>query len=107
MIIAATGAHGLLLPTPVEHWSGVVEAAAFIFFAYLGFEEIAHVAEETIAPERLIPIAITVSMALTAFLYVGIALAALALLSPAELVASPAPLPTRWLSSGASGVGRC
>ncbi len=92
VIVAATRVHGPLLPTPVENWSGVVEGVALIFFAYLGFEEIAHVSEETVAPERFIPLAITISVVLTALLYVGIALAALALVPPSELAASPAPL---------------
>lgn len=92
VIVAATSVHGPLLPSPIETWSGVVEGAAFIFFAYLCFEEIAHVSEETVAPELLIPVAITISVVLTAILYVGIAFAALALVSPGELAASPAPL---------------
>jgi APA family basic amino acid/polyamine antiporter len=83
--VAATSVHGPLLPTPVEDWSGAVEGAALIFFAYLGFEEIAHVSEETVAPERLIPVAITISVVVTALLYVGIALAALVLVPPGEL----------------------
>lgn len=93
VIGAATGATGPLLPSrPVENWPGVFEAAAFVFFAYLGFEDIANVAEETVSPERLVPIAILLSVVVTAILYVGVALATLALSSPEALAASSAPL---------------
>jgi APA family basic amino acid/polyamine antiporter len=90
---AATGTTGLPLPSrPIESWPGVFEAAAFVFFAYLGFEDIANVAEETVSPERLVPIAILLSVVVTAILYVGVALATLALASPEALAASSAPL---------------
>lgn len=105
VIIAATSKHGPLLPTPVENWPGVVEGAAFIFFAYLGFEDMANVSEETIAPERLVPVAIMLSVVLTAFLYVGIALAAL-WSRPANSPPRPPPSPTRWQPLGASVAGR-
>ncbi len=93
VIAIASSVHGVPVPSlPVTRWPGVLEAAGFVFFAYLGFEDVANVAEETTAPERLIPKAITLAVVLTAFLYVGVALAALELLPPARLAASPAPL---------------
>lgn len=93
VIVAATSSDKIAAPTfPAQNWSGVVEAAAFVFFAFLGFEDIANVAEETVAPERMIPIAILASVALTAALYVGTAWAALTLTSPSVLSQSSAPL---------------
>jgi len=93
VIVAAAGAGKVAIPArPIQSWPGIFEAAAFVFFAYLGFEDIANVAEETIAPERMIPIAILLSVVLTAVLYVAVAVAALALSSPSTLVASSAPL---------------
>lgn len=92
VIVVASHARGILVPPPVTNWPGVLEATGFVFFAYLGFEDIANVAEETIAPERLIPKAIIVAVAVTAFLYVGVALATLELASPETLVSSSAPL---------------
>ena len=86
-------------------WDGVVRGATIVFFAYLGFEDMANVSEETIAPERLVPVAIMLSVVLTAFLYVGIALAAL-WSRPANSPPRPPPSPTRWQPLGASVAGR-
>jgi amino acid transporter len=66
--------------------------AALVFFSYLGFENIANLAEEAKEPGRTLPLAILVSLAASTVLYVLVALAAVALLSPAELAASDAPL---------------
>jgi basic amino acid/polyamine antiporter, APA family len=93
LIAAALGASGRLRPTLVlTNWPGIYEATALILFAYLGFEDIANAADETVAPERTIPVAILLSIVLTAILYVGVALASLALVPPARLAASSAPL---------------
>jgi amino acid transporter len=87
----------------------VMAAAAVLFFVYLGFEEVANLAEEVRNPARDIPMALFVSLAVTTVLYVAVSLAITALASPAELAASQAPLATaiqnvwpgaeRWLSA--------
>src|SRR3989338_6806738 len=70
----------------------VVQAAALIFFAYIGFEEIARLAEETKDAERNIPKALLVSIIVSTILYVLVALAAVSVLSPEALASSNAPL---------------
>ena len=67
-------------------------AAALLFFVYLGFEEIANLAEEVRNPGRDLPIALFVSLAITTGLYVAVSFAVLSLATPAELAASDAPL---------------
>ena len=74
--------------------SGVLPAAAVIFFVYLGFEEVANLAEEVRNPARNIPRALFISLGITTLLYVLVALAAVALAPAAELAASHAPLAT-------------
>jgi amino acid transporter len=74
--------------------SNLMAASALIFFVYLGFEEVANISEEVREPARDIPRAILWSLGITTLLYVLVALAALALATPAELAASPAPLAT-------------
>ena len=69
-------------------------AAALLFFVYLGFEEIANLAEEARNPGRDLPVALFVSLAATTALYVAVSFAVLALASPSELAASDAPLAT-------------
>ena len=74
--------------------ASVMAAAALLFFVYLGFEEIANLAEEARNPGRDLPVALFVSLAATTALYVAVSFAVLALASPSELAASDAPLAT-------------
>jgi APA family basic amino acid/polyamine antiporter len=78
------------LKTPIH--AGVLEAAAVLFFVYLGFEEIANLSEEVHHPARDIPRAIMLSLGVTTALYILVALTVLALARPAELANSAAPL---------------
>ena len=78
---------------PVTETS-VMAAAALLFFVYLGFEEIANLAEEARNPGRDLPFALFVSLAATTALYIAVSFAALSLASPSELAASAAPLAT-------------
>lgn len=71
---------------------GIVTAASLVFFAYLGFEDIANLAEEARYPTRDIPRAILISLAVTTLLYVLVGLASVALLPPDQLAASRSPL---------------
>jgi amino acid transporter len=70
----------------------VISGAALVFFSYLGFENIANLAEEAKAPERDLPRAIFLSLGFSTALYVLVALAAIALMPPDQLAASSAPL---------------
>ena len=72
--------------------SSVMAAAALLFFVYLGFEEIANLAEEVRNPGRDIPIALFISLALTTGLYIAVSFAVLSLAAPSELASSEAPL---------------
>lgn len=85
---------GFLDPVPAPQLSGVLPAAAIIFFVYLGFEEVANLAEEVRNPAHDIPRALFISLGITTMLYVLVALAAVALAPPADLAASGAPLAT-------------
>ena len=81
------------LLTPDIH-PGIASGAAILFFVYLGFEEIANLAEEVHEPARDMPPAILWSIAITTLLYILVSLAAVALVPSAELAASQAPLAT-------------
>lgn len=72
--------------------AGVLGGAALIFFAYLGFEEIANLAEEAMHPGRDLPRAILIAVAVSTTLYVLVAAASVTLLAPAQLAASTSPL---------------
>jgi amino acid transporter len=88
----AVGGFADALATPPS-W-GVVGGASLVFFSYLGFENVANLVEEAKEPERHVPAAILGSLGAATVLYVLVALAAVALLPPAELAASEAPLAT-------------
>jgi APA family basic amino acid/polyamine antiporter len=53
--------------------SGTFQGAAYVFFAYIGFDSISTHAEEARNPERDVPIAILVSLGLCTVLYIAVA----------------------------------
>jgi APA family basic amino acid/polyamine antiporter len=71
---------------------GVFSAAALIFFAYLGFEDIANIAEEVKNPKRNLPLAFIIAILVTALLYVLVSLSVVSLANWRELSLSDAPL---------------
>lgn len=72
--------------------SGVFAAAALMFFAYLGFEDIVNIAEETTKPEKTLPRALILSIIITTIFYVLVALAVVNLANWQTLQISDAPL---------------
>lgn len=72
--------------------TGVLSAGALIFFAYIGFEEIVQLAEETRDPTRNLPTAVLLSIAITTVLYVLVAICAVSVVSWEQLGKSEAPL---------------
>jgi APA family basic amino acid/polyamine antiporter len=54
-------------------WSGVMVAAAAVFFAYIGFDSISTHAEEARRPQRDVPFGILASLTLCTILYFGVA----------------------------------
>ncbi len=54
-------------------WTGVFQGAAYIFFAYIGFDAVSTQAEEARNPQRDVPIGIIASLAICTVLYVLVA----------------------------------
>ena len=71
---------------------GIFGGAAVAFFAYLGFDEIVNVAEETKDAKKNIPKAIIISVAITKVVYILVSLAAVSVVPWQELGASSTPL---------------
>ncbi len=71
---------------------GVIEAGVLIFFGYIGFEGITRLASETKNPEKTIPKAILVSIAVTTVFYILVGLAAVSVVPWHELATAEAPL---------------
>jgi len=84
--------------------TGVMAAAAIIFFAFYGFDAIATAAEETKRPERDLAIGIVGSMVICTLLYIGVAAAAIGASPVANFSDSAEPLAhiLRGLGQGAA-----
>ena len=73
-------------------FEGVFSAAALIFFAYIGFESIAKLSEETKNPSKTIPRAIMLSILISTIIYILVAISAVSVLDWQSLAKSSAPL---------------
>jgi APA family basic amino acid/polyamine antiporter len=60
-------------PFQPQGWMGTLTAAAVVFFAYIGFDAVSTVAEETKNPARDLPIGIIASLIVCTFLYIIVA----------------------------------
>ncbi|MCX6820482.1 MAG: APC family permease [Candidatus Aenigmarchaeota archaeon] len=72
--------------------TGVLGAASLIFFAYIGFEELANLSEETKDARRIVPRALLISVVITTAVYMLISVAVIGLVGWQALSASSAPL---------------
>jgi APA family basic amino acid/polyamine antiporter len=72
--------------------SGTVDAAALIFFAYIGFDAVSTSGEEATNAQRDLPIAIIGSLLIATLLYILVAIVAVGLAPADELAGSDAPL---------------
>jgi APA family basic amino acid/polyamine antiporter len=71
---------------------GIMTAAVLVFFAYLGFENLADVAEEVKNASRTMPRALLLAVAVTTAVYMAVSISAVSILPWQELGASQAPL---------------
>lgn len=75
-----------------DEMAGVASGAALVMFAFIGFEQIATLAEETEQPERVVPLAMLSAVGITTVLYLLVAVAAVSVVGWERLSASDAPL---------------
>ena len=88
LLRVGTGAAQPLTPFFPEQGAGagaVLYATALMFVAYTGYARIATMGEEVREPRRTIPRAIVATLAISAVLYVLVAVAALGALGPSDL----------------------
>lgn len=62
-----------MLPSSLAAWEGVVAGAFIAFFAFIGFESLVNMAEETKDPRRTVPYAIIGAILVSTLLYVVVA----------------------------------
>lgn len=93
--VAPQGAQALVPQVPpVEAavWAGVAGGSLVAFFAFVGFEDIANVAEEVKEPQKTIPRAIMLTLIISLVLYMAIAAVVVRAVPLAQLRDSAAPL---------------
>ena len=73
-------------------FSGVMSGAAIIFFAFIGFNTIAIMAEEIKEPEKNVPKAILFAFAVCTLIYIGVSVVAVGVVNWQALGTSSAPL---------------
>jgi APA family basic amino acid/polyamine antiporter len=81
-------------PPPLEPaaWPGLFYGSLIAFFAFVGFEDLANVVEETKVPHRDLPRAMILTLLISTALYLCVAAIAISVVPAAALAASPAPL---------------
>jgi amino acid transporter len=70
----------------------VMQAAVLAFFAFIGFEDMINVTEETRDPERTVPLGLILAMAAAAVIYIAIAVTAVSVVPWQELAEAPGPI---------------
>jgi APA family basic amino acid/polyamine antiporter len=78
--------------TDTANWQGIFIGGFLAFFAYIGFEDMVNVAEEVKNPQRNLPLAIIFAVSIATVFYLSIAIVAVHLASPDELITNDAPL---------------
>ncbi|MFN8643145.1 MAG: amino acid permease [Candidatus Binatia bacterium] len=90
-IVDASGAH--------FGWGGVLTASSIVFFAVFGYDALTTAAEEATHPQRDLPRAVLVSLAVSMALYVGVSLVLTGMVPYAQLN-SPAPVDAAFKALG-------
>lgn len=78
-------------PSGMPFWSALSAAAALTLFSFLGLESATIPAEDVENPEKTIPRATVLGTLLAAFIYIGMMIVILGMLSPQQLAGSSAP----------------
>lgn len=97
--LPSIGDHSLLEGHGVN---GIMSGAALIFFAYIGFDEVISLSEETRNPHRTVPRALILALGISTILYTGVAISGVSVLGADELGKSTRPM-TEIFSVGFGG----
>jgi basic amino acid/polyamine antiporter, APA family len=85
-------------------WYGVLAGASIVFFAFIGFDIVATMAEETKRPQRDVPRGILASLAIVTVLYVAVSVVLSGMVSYTQLKTvpggKPANLATAFMANG-------
>lgn len=85
-------------------WTGVFGGAAFIFFAYIGFDAVSTTAEEAINPSKDLPFGIIASLSICTILYIAV-VAVLNGMVPFNLLNVASPVSFAMIHAGLGWAG--
>jgi len=95
IVVAAPDALAAAPPAPVDTvipWSGIFLASVMAFFAFIGFEDIANMAEEVKHPSTTLPRAILITLVVSTLLYIAVSWVAVRAMPPELLAQEGGPL---------------
>jgi len=92
--------HRILPPFEYAAWSGVASASLLAFFAFVGFEDIANVAEEVKRPEKTLPRAIIATLIVATLVYMAVVSVVVLSVPLESLSVSDAPLALIFAGAG-------
>jgi amino acid transporter len=82
-----------LVPTmDIVSWSSIYAGSLLAFYAFIGFEDMVEVAEETRNVRRTLPLGIILTLGITTLLYMTVMITAVFAMPPEQLAGSDAPL---------------
>ncbi|WP_345976982.1 APC family permease [Sulfurimonas sp. HSL3-7] len=84
----------LIPPLQWDTWYAISLGGFLAFYAFLGFEDMANIAEEVKAPAKAYPRAIIFSLLIASLFYLSVSLVSVLLLSPEQLSSTDAPFAT-------------
>ncbi|MCP4316359.1 MAG: amino acid permease [Hyphomicrobiales bacterium] len=79
-------------PLEIDAWTGIISAGLLAFFAFVGFEDIANVAEEVRNPKKTLPRAIIFTLVIATALYLAVVSVVILVVPMGTLSSSAAPL---------------
>jgi APA family basic amino acid/polyamine antiporter len=92
-------------PFAPNGFTGIHQGAAIVFFAYIGFDAISTAAEETINPQRNLPIGILGGLAICTLIYVVVGAVLTGMVPYQELAKSADPLAYALQAAGFQRIG--
>lgn len=92
----------VFFPATLLEWSGISTGAFIAFYAFIGFEDMVNLAEETKNPEKTLPYAVLLTIILATLLYLLISTITVLAVPLSNLIKSNAPLAQVMTASGYS-----
>jgi APA family basic amino acid/polyamine antiporter len=109
VVVVGVGVAGVQLSNlgGADAWSGirpygVLQSAGLLFFAFAGYARIATMGEEVRDPDRVIPKAIVIALAVAVAVYLCVGIAVLLAAGPSRLAQAAAPLAQALRAVGAA-----